>query len=64
MTAASGVGTAVAVTLMGRIITDHGYAGFTWTLVVISTVAAGLMIFVARKAPARREHSGAQGSAD
>ena len=55
MTAASGVGTAIAVMLLGRIITGHGYAAFTWALIIISTTAAALMVFVAQRAPARRD---------
>lgn len=53
MAAAAGVGTAIAVTLLGRIIVGHGYGAFIGALAVISVVAAGLMVFVAAQAPAR-----------
>ena len=56
-TAAAGIGIAITMTLMGRIIASYGYPAFTAALIAITMIAMTMMVGVAARVgnSARRE---------
>jgi MFS family permease len=53
-TAAAGIGIAITMTLMGRIIATYGYPTFNATLIGITVIALSLMVGVAARVPRKR----------